>query len=194
VTGDRYAGEWPREAFRKFGVTYDVCESPKSDLYRELLPAINASKVELLDVPRANAQLTALERRVGRGGRDSIDHPPHSHDDLANVIAGAVAACSVGLGKSILPDAFVGCAREACSNGTFHRGQCYLFGGMGGSVDGVAVCRQCPGDKAARVEWKRYLSSGGALDLRSWAKDNVRLPDELAWAELRSWCKAQDWL
>ena len=61
-------------------------------------------------------------------------------------------------------------------------------------VDGLEVCRQCPGDKAARVEWKRYLSNGGTLDLRSWARNHVRLPDELAWTELRSWCKSRDWL
>jgi len=29
-----------------------------------------------------------LERRTVRGGRDSIDHPPNTHDDLANAIAG----------------------------------------------------------------------------------------------------------
>lgn len=186
VTGDRYAGEWPREAFRKHGITYDVAEQSKSDLYRELLPAINASRVELLDHPRANAQLTALERRTGRSGRDSIDHAPGGHDDLANVIAGAVAASKVGLGKSILPASFTGCAREADSGGTYDRRQCYLFGGMGGSVDNVESCRQCPGDRAARAQHGRYLDAGGELDLRSWAAVNVRLPDGLAWAEVRA--------
>lgn len=33
-----------------------------------------------------------MERRTSRGGRDSIDHPPGSHDDLANVIAGAAVS------------------------------------------------------------------------------------------------------
>ena len=36
------------------------------------------------------AQLCQLERRTARGGRDSIDHPPKAHDDIANVCAGAV--------------------------------------------------------------------------------------------------------
>ena len=35
-------------------------------------------------------QLSNLERRTARGGRDSIDHPPKSHDDVANACAGAV--------------------------------------------------------------------------------------------------------
>ena len=34
-------------------------------------------------------QLATLERRTARGGKDSIDHPPGGHDDIANAIAGA---------------------------------------------------------------------------------------------------------
>jgi hypothetical protein len=45
----------------------------------------------LLDHPRAIAQLCSLERRTARGGRDSIDHAPGAHDDLANAVAGVVA-------------------------------------------------------------------------------------------------------
>ena len=42
-------------------------------------------------------QLASLERRTARGGRDSIDHAPGAHDDIANVIAGVVGAiCGVG--------------------------------------------------------------------------------------------------
>src|SRR5262245_51012449 len=38
VGGDKYAGEWPREQFRKHGgITYEPSEKPKSDLYRDLL-------------------------------------------------------------------------------------------------------------------------------------------------------------
>jgi hypothetical protein len=90
VTGDRYAGEWPREQFRKHGVIYTVAERPKSDLYRDALPALNAGAVELLDHPRLLGQLSALERRTSRGGRDSIDHAPGGHDDLANVVCGVI--------------------------------------------------------------------------------------------------------
>jgi hypothetical protein len=90
VRGDRYGGEWPRERFRAHGISYEVCETTKSDLYRDLLPVINAARCELLDHPRLVAQLTSLERRTARGGRDSIDHPPSAHDDLSNAVAGAV--------------------------------------------------------------------------------------------------------
>jgi hypothetical protein len=90
VQGDRYAGEWPREAFRKYGVTYEASARPKSDLYRDLLPRLNSREVELLDEPRLVPQLVGLERRTARGGRDSIDHAPGSHDDIANATAGVL--------------------------------------------------------------------------------------------------------
>ena len=91
VVGDAYAGEWPREQFHEHGITYDRAEKPKVDLYRDALPALNSGRVELLDLPRLKAQLCALERRTARGGRDSIDHPPGGHDDVANAVAGIVA-------------------------------------------------------------------------------------------------------
>jgi hypothetical protein len=92
VTGDRYAGEWPREQFRKRGVEYKLSEKTASELYREFLPAINSGTVELLDDPRLLNQLCALERRTSRVGKDTISHPPGGHDDLANAVAGALTA------------------------------------------------------------------------------------------------------
>jgi hypothetical protein len=88
IRADRYGGEWPAAEFRKHGVWCRPADKAKSDLYRELLPGINARRVELLDDPKLVAQLVGLERRVGRGGRDSIDHPPGMHDDVANAVAG----------------------------------------------------------------------------------------------------------
>jgi hypothetical protein len=92
VTGDRYAGEWPRERFKERGITYTPSEKPKGDLYRDLLPVINSRKLDLLDDLRLLTQLIGLERRTARGGKDSIDHAPGAHDDLANAVAGVVAA------------------------------------------------------------------------------------------------------
>ena len=90
VTGDRYAGEWPRERFRVHGIRYALAEKPASDLYRDALPLLNSGQCELLDVPRLTAQLCALERRTARSGRDSISHPPSGHDDIANAVCGAL--------------------------------------------------------------------------------------------------------
>jgi hypothetical protein len=90
VTGDRYCGEWPSERFWAHGIEYAPSEKPKSNIYRDLLPLLNSGKTELLDLPRLVTQLTGLERRTVRGGRDSIDHAPGSHDDVANCVAGSL--------------------------------------------------------------------------------------------------------
>jgi len=37
--GDRYAGEWVVEGFRKYGVHYEECEQTRSELYFEHLAA-----------------------------------------------------------------------------------------------------------------------------------------------------------
>ena len=49
-----------------------------------------SGRVELLDSKRLVAQLSNLERRTARSGRDSVDHAPGSHDDVANVAAGSL--------------------------------------------------------------------------------------------------------
>jgi hypothetical protein len=90
IQGDRYAGEWPREAFARHGITYRVAERTRSDLYRDILPELNSRNLALLDNPRIVSQFAGLERRTSRGGKDVIDHAPGSHDDLANAIAGAL--------------------------------------------------------------------------------------------------------
>jgi hypothetical protein len=91
IQGDKYAGVWPVEQFSRFGIRYEQSAAPKSDLYIGLLPLINSRRIELLDDPRLLNQLIGLERRTGRGGRESIDHAPGAHDDIANVIAGLAA-------------------------------------------------------------------------------------------------------
>jgi len=90
VSGDRYACEWPREAFKKNNVDYRPSNLTKSDLYLELLPAINGGRVQLLDHKVMRTQLVRLERRTARSGKDSIDHPPGGRDDVANAVAGAL--------------------------------------------------------------------------------------------------------
>lgn len=99
IIGDRFGGEFPREMFSKNGIQYEVSVKPKSDLYRDLLPIINSRRCELLDDKRLIVQLTSLERRTARGGRDSIDHAPNSHDDVANSCAGAMVAIFMPMQK-----------------------------------------------------------------------------------------------
>ena len=102
AVSDRYAGAWPVEAFARHGITVEQSAKPKSDLYADLLPRINSGQIDLLDHPRAVSQIVALERRTSRGGRDSIDHPPGGHDDVANAIAGVAAGVSIKRGVSMV--------------------------------------------------------------------------------------------
>ena len=97
VYGDAYAGEWPREQFQKRGITYHRAGKPKSDLYRDMLPLINSGRVELPPNNQLKSEFLGLERRTARGGRDSIDHGPGGHDDVANAVAG-VCVLSIGHG------------------------------------------------------------------------------------------------
>lgn len=94
VRGDRYGGQWPAERFATCGIEYTPASKPKTDLYAEVLPLLNAGRIELLDYPRLIAQICGLERRTARGGRDSIDHAPGSHDDIVNSAAGALLAAA----------------------------------------------------------------------------------------------------
>jgi hypothetical protein len=96
VTGDRYAGEFPRELFRKNGISYECSEKPKSDLFRDLLPMLNSARIVLPKSDRLVSQLCQLERRVARSGKDSITHPDGQHDDVANAVAGAASLSKSG--------------------------------------------------------------------------------------------------
>ena len=72
------------------GVHYKTSDKPKSAIYQELLPLVNSGKVELLENETLIRQLLNLERRTSRAGKDSIDHPPGAHDDIANSVAGSL--------------------------------------------------------------------------------------------------------
>ena len=109
VYGDRYAGEWPRERFRAHGINYEVSDKSKSEIYQAFLPLINSRSCDLLDNDRLVHQLVSLERRTGRGGKDSIDHAPGGHDDVANAVAGALVRASEVRSTTFTRDPF---ARE----------------------------------------------------------------------------------
>jgi hypothetical protein len=73
-----------------------VSKQAKSDLFRELLPLLNSGGITLPQHDRLVAQLAGLERVASRGRRDTISHPPHGHDDIANAVAGAAAVAKRG--------------------------------------------------------------------------------------------------
>lgn len=97
ITSDRYAGSWPTEAFRKEGITVKPSEKTRSEIYLAVLPMIMSGQVELLDSQRLLKQLSSLERRRGRQGKDSVDAPPRQHEDLANSACGALVLAGAGV-------------------------------------------------------------------------------------------------
>lgn len=90
VQGDHYAGFWPRDRFAAHGIDYQRNARPKSELFLEFVPLLNSRKVELLDEKKMLGQLTALQRRTSRSGKDSVEHPPNAHDDAINAAVGAL--------------------------------------------------------------------------------------------------------
>lgn len=96
VKGDKYAGEWPTDRFKSYGIKYESAQKPKVEIYKDSIPIFNGQRCELLDNKKLVTQLIGLERRTSRGGRDSIDHAPGSHDDIANSVCGALLLASAG--------------------------------------------------------------------------------------------------
>jgi hypothetical protein len=107
VTGDRYAGEWPREQFSKRGIRYSPSALTKSEIYQNMLPLINSQRVELPPDMHLQRELLGLERRTARGGKDSIDHAPNGHDDLINSVAGMLVNVAAGKPRIVFHGAYV---------------------------------------------------------------------------------------
>jgi hypothetical protein len=86
----------PVERFKSYGIRYEASERNKNEIYRDAVPLVNGQRCELLDNAKLINELIGLERRTTRGGRDSIDHAPHSHDDIANAVCGALLLAESG--------------------------------------------------------------------------------------------------
>jgi len=104
ITGDRYGGEWPVSAFRKRGVTYQISQLTKNDIYLHFQPIVSMRKVRLLDNETLKNQLLCLERKTRQGGCDSIEHPRGLFDDLANSVAGCAVSLIKGSCVELTPE------------------------------------------------------------------------------------------
>jgi hypothetical protein len=91
VEGDHYGAGLIRELFSKNGISYRASKANKSEIYLTALPLINSGLVYLLDNPTLINQLTLLERLTSRSGKETVDHPKHGFDDVANSACGALA-------------------------------------------------------------------------------------------------------
>jgi len=103
LQSDKYALGWVAESFQRQGIVLEQSAAAKSEIYGSALPLLNAHRAELLDHLRLLAQLAGLERRTARGGRDSIDHGPHQHDDVANAACGALTLAAAQMGAACTP-------------------------------------------------------------------------------------------
>lgn len=110
VTGDRYGAAWVTERFQKHGITYKPSERNRSELYQATLPLIMEQNVRLLDQKKMIAQFAALERRVNKGGKDSINHPTGGNDDVCNAAAGAIVCAHSNKTMDWSPDHLRGLA------------------------------------------------------------------------------------
>jgi len=95
VTGDRWSLGFVEEGFKRHGIDYVLSERTASQIFAEALAMLNSGLVELLDNKRLINQLCTLERRVSRGSREQISHPPGGHDDLAVAACGSLVLCGM---------------------------------------------------------------------------------------------------
>ena len=98
IVGDKWAPGFVSEGFARNGITYAYSERDRSQIYVEALPLLTSGRARLVDNRRLALQFAGLERRTSAGGKNSINHPTRSHDDLCNAAAGALveAASSPG--------------------------------------------------------------------------------------------------
>jgi hypothetical protein len=114
VVGDNYGADWVVTAFKAYGIDYMPSERTRSEIYLSFLPLVNSGQTELLDHKRMRDQFCALERRVERSGRESVNHPEYGdtkHDDACNAVAGAIVLVDqepAGVGAMMMayPEAF----------------------------------------------------------------------------------------
>ena len=90
VIGDAYAGEWVKDAFARYRIAYLPSKLNKTEIFLNLLPALNSKTILLPDNGKLVSQLTSLQRRTTGAGREAIDHMQNRHDDVANAAAGCL--------------------------------------------------------------------------------------------------------
>jgi hypothetical protein len=123
VVGDNVSRGFVEATLRTLGITFEVSTMDKSALYLNLLSLINSGAVELLDDPTLRLQILSLQRYPTSGGKDRVDHPrgkPY-HDDVCNVVAGAVGLVSNAVGKKMIPAVFSG-SSDVDANPSMHAG------------------------------------------------------------------------
>jgi hypothetical protein len=90
VTGDRYGKQWVQQAWRDLLGTYNEAGLYAWQLFLEALAPFNRGLVELPNLSPLVHEFKSLQRVAGWSGRESVECPRGSHDDLANSVAGCL--------------------------------------------------------------------------------------------------------
>ena len=103
VTGDKYAGDWPKDAFATHGISYVKADLNRSEMYLEFIPLVRSRVIDLPDrlpvegagdlAHKMRMQFTALDRTTTALSKERVDHPRGKHDDVCQVVAGAMVYC-----------------------------------------------------------------------------------------------------
>ena len=97
VVGDRYAGEWPKARFAEHGIAFEQAARPKSDLYCDLLPLLNAKRVEQQVILPGINWLGWSGGRLDQAGTRLITRLAAA-DDLVNAVAGVLVGLDAAIG------------------------------------------------------------------------------------------------
>jgi hypothetical protein len=129
VVGDKYAAQWPVEAFRRHGIRYEHSERDRSECYIECIPLFTSGRARLLDHRKLINQFAGLERKTSGLGRDRVDHARGAHDDLSNAVAGALALAADGRhAPLVIPPGVIAKARQPSPHMLMRRMGGALFG------------------------------------------------------------------
>jgi hypothetical protein len=92
VWGDKYAGGFHSDEWRRNGITFKPSENDTSENYIRWLPLLLSGRAKLLDNKSLRSQTCALERSVMPSGHEKISHPriANAHDDLCCAAAGCM--------------------------------------------------------------------------------------------------------
>jgi hypothetical protein len=94
VYGDRVAGGYNIDEWRRCGVAYEICERTTSENYIGALSLFLCGRVRLIDVAKLRSQLVGLERHVSTIGHETVRHQANAHDDIATAICGLLMQAS----------------------------------------------------------------------------------------------------
>jgi hypothetical protein len=114
VRGDKFAGGFHADEWKRNGIVYKACDDTTSENYLTALPLLLSNRARLVDCEVLRRQLVGLERRVHPSGRESISHAQSAsaHDDVAAAVCGCLAVLANGPQPLIIPPHVLARARQ----------------------------------------------------------------------------------